>query len=202
MGIAQKLYENGKITYMRTDCTYIAPEFSKKVEAKINDTYGPEYYSLPKVKKVKGAQEAHEAIRPTDINAELSEKYERDDIRLYDLIVKRTMQAHMKPAIFKVNTIQLTNTTTNEIGYFTSKQKEIKFKGYLIYNENSEGDDKMKPFKNEYQLEECNCIDKCSNPPQPYNEAQIVKLLENTGIEDQAHILQLFLHFMIVNIQK
>ena len=59
MGIAQKLYENGKITYMRTDCTYIAPEFSKKVEAKINDTYGPEYYSLPKVKKVKGAQEAH-----------------------------------------------------------------------------------------------------------------------------------------------
>ena len=181
MGIAQKLYENGKITYMRTDCTFIAPEFSKKVETKINDTYGPEYYSLPKVKKVKGAQEAHEAIRPTDINAELSDKYERDDIRLYDLIVKRTMQAHMKPAVFKVNTIQLINTTTNEIGYFTSKQKEIKFKGYLIYNENTD-DDKIKPFKNEYQLEECICIDKCSNPPQPYNEAQIVKLLENTGI--------------------
>jgi len=181
MGIAQKLYENGKITYMRTDCTFISPEFSKKVETKINNTYGPEYYSLPKVKKVKGAQEAHEAIRPTDIDAELSDKYERDDIKLYDLIVKRTIQAHMKPAVFKVNTIELINTTTNEIGYFTSKQKEIKFKGYLIYNENTD-DDKIKPFKNEYQLEECICIDKCSNPPQPYNEAQIVKLLENTGI--------------------
>ena len=181
MGIAQKLYENGKITYMRTDCTFISPEFSKKVETKINNTYGPEYYSLPKVKKVKGAQEAHEAIRPTDIDAELSDKYERDDIKLYDLIVKRTIQAHMKPAVFKVNTIELINTTTNEIGYFTSKQKEIKFKGYLIYNENTD-DDKIKPFKNEYYLEECDCIDKCSNPPQPYNEAQIVKLLENTGI--------------------
>ena len=97
--------------------------------------------------------------------------------------MKRTAQSHMKPAIIKVNTINLINSTTKEIGYFTSKQKEIKFDGYMAYNEVSEEDtNKIKPFKNEYQLEECSCTDKSSNPPQPYNEAQIVKLLENTGI--------------------
>jgi len=139
--------------------------------------------NIPKVKKVKGAQEAHEAIRPTNITTKLKDNYDEDDIKLYNLIVKRTAQSHMKPAIIKVNTINLINSTTKEIGYFTSKQKEIKFDGYMAYNEVSEEDtNKIKPFKNEYQLEECSCTDKSSNPPQPYNEAQIVKLLENTGI--------------------
>mgnify|MGYP000853314798 CR=1 FL=1 len=183
MGIAQKLYENGKITYMRTDCTYITPEFSESINTFVTEKYGSEYYSLPKVKKVKGAQEAHEAIRPTNITTKLNGNYEPDDIKLYNLIVKRTIQSHMKPGIYIVNTINLINSNTNDIGYFLSKQKEIKFKGYLIYNEsNSEDENKIIPFKNEYLLEECICTDKCSNPPQPYNEAQIVKLLENTGI--------------------
>jgi DNA topoisomerase I len=183
MGIAQKLYENGKITYMRTDCTYITPEFSESINTFVTEKYGSEYYSLPKVKKVKGAQEAHEAIRPTNITTKLNDNYEPDDIKLYNLIVKRTIQSHMKPGIYIVNTINLINLNTNDIGYFLSKQKEIKFKGYLIYNEsNSEDENKIIPFKNEYLLEECICTDKCSNPPQPYNEAQIVKLLENTGI--------------------
>ena len=181
MSIAQKLYENGKITYMRTDCTYINPDFSNSLNEYITDKFGSEYYNLPKVKKVKGAQEAHEAIRPTNINTKLNSNYENDDRKLYDLIVKRTIQSHMKPAIYTVNTINLINSNTNDIGYFLSKQKEIKFKGYLIYNESSE-ESKIIPFKNNYILDECICIDKCSNPPQPYNEAQIVKLLENTGI--------------------
>ena len=181
MSIAQKLYENGKITYMRTDCTYINPDFSNSLDEYITDNFGSEYYNLPKVKKVKGAQEAHEAIRPTNINTKLNSNYENDDKKLYDLILKRTIQSHMKPAIYTVNTINLINSNTNDIGYFLSKQKEIKFKGYLIYNESSE-ENKIVPFKNNYLLEECICIDKCSNPPQPYNEAQIVKLLENTGI--------------------
>ena len=97
------------------------------------------------------------------------------------LFLKRTIQSHMKPAIYTVNTIQLNNSNTKEIGYFTSKQKEIKFKGYLVYNDNSD-DNKIIPFKNKYELNECICTDKSTNPPQPYNEAQIVKLLENTGI--------------------
>ena len=182
MGIAQKLYENGKITYMRTDSTIIAKDFSETLNVLINEKYGEEYYNLPKVKKVKGAQEAHEAIRPTDIHCELSDKYEPDDIKLYKLIVKRTIQSHMKPAIYKVNTIQLNNKNTMKIGYFISKQKEIQFKGYLAYNSDDMGDLKITPFQNEYLLEECSCTDKSTNPPQPYNESQIVKLLENTGI--------------------
>ena len=88
MGIAQKLYENGKITYMRTDCTYINPEFSESLNEFITDKFGSEYYNLPKVKKVKGAQEAHEAIRPTDISNTLNENYEEDDRKLYNLIAK------------------------------------------------------------------------------------------------------------------
>ena len=181
MNIAQKLYENGKITYMRTDCTFISKEFSDTLDIFISEKFGQEYYNLPKVKKVKGAQEAHEAIRPTNINTKLSDNYEQDDIKLYNLILKRTIQSHMKPAIYNVNTIQLVNENTKSIGYFISKQKEIKFKGYLAYNENSD-EDKIIPFRNKYHLDECTCTDKSTNPPQPYNEAQIVKLLENTGI--------------------
>ena len=182
MGIAQKLYENGKITYMRTDCTYIANEFSKTLNTLITEKYGEEFYNLPKVKKVKGAQEAHEAIRPTDIKTTLFNNYDPDEIKLYNLIVKRTVQSHMKPAIYNVNTVQLNNKNTMKIGFFISKQKELKFKGYLIYNSENMDDLKIIPFKNEYTLEECICTDKSTNPPQPYNEAQIVKLLENTGI--------------------
>ena len=181
MNIAQKLYENGKITYMRTDCTFISTEFSDTLNKLITEKFGQEYYNLPKVKKVKGAQEAHEAIGPTNINTKLNDNYEPDDIKLYNLIVKRTIQSHMKPAIYNVNTIQLVNENTKSIGYFTSKQKEIKFKGYLAYNEGYD-EDKIIPFRNKYHLDECTCTDKSTNPPQPYNEAQIVKLLENTGI--------------------
>ena len=140
MGIAQKLYENGKITYMRTDCTFISKEFSQTLNEFITDKFGSQYYNTPKVKKVKGAQEAHEAIRPTNINTKLNDNYDPDDIKLYHLIVKRTAQSHMKPAIIKVNSINLINSNTNEIGYFISKQKEIKFDGYMAYNETSDED--------------------------------------------------------------
>ena len=181
MSISQKLYENGKITYMRTDSEFISEDFSNTLNRHIDDNYGAEYYNKPKVKKIKGAQEAHEAIRPTDINGTLNDNYSSDDTKIYNMIVKRTIQAHMKPAIYTVNTIQLNNSTTKKIGFFVSKQKEIKFKGYLIYNDKLDND-KIIPFKNKYELKECICTDKSTNPPQPYNEAQIVKLLENTGI--------------------
>ena len=181
MSIAQKLYENGKITYMRTDSEFISEDFCNTLSRHINEKFGTEYFNKPRVKKVKGAQEAHEAIRPTDINNTLNDNYSEEDKKIYNLILKRTIQSHMKPAIYTVNTVQLNNSNTKDIGYFTSKQKEIKFKGYLVYNDNSD-DNKIIPFKNKYELNECICTDKSTNPPQPYNEAQIVKLLENTGI--------------------
>ena len=86
MGIAQKLYENGKITYMRTDCTYISSEFSQTVNKKLLKNLVLNII-ISKSKKVKGAQEAHEAIRPTNINTKLNDNYDSDDIKLYMILL-------------------------------------------------------------------------------------------------------------------
>jgi len=183
MDIAQKLYENGLITYMRTDSTIVSEDFQKLLNNKITNDFGSEYYNSPLVKKVKGSQEAHECIRPTNLENVLDvEKYSKDEIKLYNMIYDRTIQSHMKPAIYNVNSIKLCNSNTNEIGYFTSKQKEIKFQGFLIYKSSDDKENKIVEFKNEYKLLECCCTDKISQPPEPYNESSIVKLLENTGI--------------------
>jgi DNA topoisomerase-1 len=187
MDIAQKLYENGLITYMRTDSTIVSEDFQRLLNDKITNEYGQEYYNCPLVKKVKGSQEAHECIRPTKLNNEIDEeKFSKDEIKLYNLIYDRTIKSHMKPALYNVNSIKLCNSNTNEIGYFTSKQKELKFKGFLEYkrdnNKEEEKENKIVEFKNEYKLLECSCTDKASQPPEPYNESSIVKLLENTGI--------------------
>jgi len=182
---AQKLYENGLITYMRTDSSIVSEDFQRILNENITSNFGSEYYNLPKVKKIKGSQEAHECIRPTSLKEINVEKFDRDDIKLYNMIYDRTIKSHMKPAIYSVNSIKLVNSNTNDIGYFTSKQKEIKFKGYLAYKRDLEKEDKdLKnvEFKNEYKLLESDCFDKCSSPPEPYNESAIVKLLENTGI--------------------
>ena len=88
MDLAQKLYENGHITYMRTDSTFISDEFQEKIKSHVGDTY----YQKPNEKKVKGAQEAHEAIRPTKINSNPDVSFE--ELKLYNMIVKRTV-AHL-----------------------------------------------------------------------------------------------------------
>jgi DNA topoisomerase-1 len=181
MQIAQKLYENGKITYMRTDSTFISDEFKQELFRFINDKFGEDIYNDSKSKKVLGAQEAHEAIRPTNLKNVLSDGYSEDEKKLYNLILKRTITSHMKPAIYDVNTIELQNTNTNKIGCFTSKDKLLVYKGYLLYDNNNENNEK-KQFKKEYDLVTCSCFDKCNNPPQPYNESGVVKLLERTGI--------------------
>ena len=194
MSTAQKLYENGLITYMRTDSTIVSEDFQKLLNDNITSEFGNEYYNAPKVKKVKGSQEAHECIRPTALNSVLdTDKLEKDDIKLYNMIYDRTIKSHMKPAIYTVNSIKLMNSNTTDIGYFISKQKEIKFKGFLAYKRNTDKADKSDKkevdetsknveFKKEYKLVSCDCHDKCSSPPEPYNESAIVKLLENTGI--------------------
>ena len=84
MKIAQKLYENGKITYMRTDSTFMSEDFVKDLKTKIQNEYGKEFFQKPNKKKVKGAQEAHECIRPTNLETELSDKYEECDKKLYE----------------------------------------------------------------------------------------------------------------------
>lgn len=182
MDIAQKLYENGKITYMRTDSTYIAPEFKKSLQSHITDKYGSNYYRNQKQKKVKGAQEAHECIRPTDLSTTLSDSYKDCDKKLYNLIVKRTITSHMKHAVYDVCKIHLTNDETKHIGYYEGTVKSLSFEGFLKYTGQSV--EKKISFDN---LEQCQLIEteikeSESNAPQYYNESTIVKKLESSGV--------------------
>ena len=176
MDLAQKLYENGHITYMRTDSTFISEEFQEKIQGYVGD----KYYQKPYEKKVKGAQEAHEAIRPTRLNKEVDVTSEEQ--KLYNLIFKRTITSHMKPAEYDVYQIQLNNEKTKEYGYFTTKYRQLIFPGYLSYGKKETEINDKPNFEEEYILEECICSEKDSSKPQLYNESGIVSLLEDTGI--------------------
>ena len=184
MNIAQKLYENGKITYMRTDSTFISEDFKKSLKDNITNEYGKEYYLNRQCKKVKGAQEAHEAIRPTNLDTVLSDNYEDCDKKLYELIKRITVMSHMKDAIFDVLTLHMTNDLLIHYGYFVSKVKSLKFDGYLKYT----GKDLERVELSVYQnidickLKDAVCKYVESNPPQYYNESTIVKKLEKSGI--------------------
>jgi len=185
MNIAQKLYENGKITYMRTDSTYISEDFQKTIQGKIVKDYSEEYYQKfnSKKKKIKGAQEAHECIRPTDINHELSDKWEDHEKKLYNLIKKKTIISHMKPAIYDVLTIDLSNENLEPIGVFRGKYKTLKFEGYLIYtNRDIQREKRVGIPSDNFTLDHCICKDIESQAPQYYNESTIVKKLESSGI--------------------
>ena len=188
MNIAQKLYENGKITYMRTDSTFISDDFKKSLKEYITKNYGKacgkDYYLNRQCKKVKGAQEAHEAIRPTNLDNVLSDEYKDCDKKLYELIKRITVMSHMKDAIFDVLTLRMTNDLLIDYGYFVSKVKSLKFDGYLKYT----GKDLERVELSVYQnidickLKDAVCKYIESNPPQYYNESTIVKKLEKSGI--------------------
>ena len=184
MNIAQKLYENGKITYMRTDSTYISNDFKKCLYKNITENYGKEYYMNIQCKKVKGAQEAHEAIRPTNLNTELSDNYKDCDKKLYELIKRITIMSHMQHAKFDILTLHMTNDLLKEYGYFISKIKSLKFDGYLKYMEQDLERVKLSVYQNinMVKLKDAICKYVESNPPQYYNESTIVKKLENSGI--------------------
>ena len=182
--IAQKLYVNGKITYIRTDSTFMSEDFHENLKKNIENKYGKEYYIKHNSnKKIKGAQEAHEAIRPINIDEILNDTFTIYDKKLYNLILKRTIISNMKPAEYDTYTYNLTNTNIDKIGYFTGKNKFLIFKGYLIYNKDTKLDkvidykvnDKLKLIDSKCKLEQ-------DNPPQYLNESAIVKKLETTGI--------------------
>ena len=185
MNIAQKLYENGKITYMRTDSTNISSDFQGLLCNHIKDKYGKEYY-LPKNsnKKVKGAQEAHECIRVTNLDYRLNDNYSEDDRKLYELIKKYTIVSHMKYAIYDNHTILLNNDKLSDKGYFVGNIKSLLFDGYLRYSDDSlkiVTEVKDLPDKI-YHLKSCKCEQVFSNPPGYLNESSIVKKLETSGI--------------------
>jgi DNA topoisomerase-1 len=188
MQLAQRLYEAGLITYMRTDSVNLSKEASAAAQAEIIKSYG-EQYSKPRsfANKSKGAQEAHEAIRPTDMSRH-SVNVDRDQARLYDLIWKRTLASQMSEAELERTQVKISASTHNEL--FSASGEVLLFDGFLkVYLEGTDDDDEeqegMLPalkVKESLQQNYITATERYSRPAARYTEASLVKKLEELGI--------------------
>lgn len=188
MTLAQRLYEAGLITYMRTDSVNLSQEAIGAAQQEIESYYGKEY-SQPRnfASKTKGAQEAHEAIRPTDMSLH-SVTIDRDQARLYDLIWKRTLASQMSEAQLERTQVKIEADTHNE--RFAASGEVIKFDGFLkVYLEGTDEDEEeqegMLPALVVGESLKRNTIDateRFTRPPYRYTEASLVKKLEELGI--------------------
>ena len=188
MQVAQRLYEAGLITYMRTDSVNLSVEARTAAAKEITNYYGKEY-SFPRVfkSKAKGAQEAHEAIRPTNMEMHAID-VESDQDRLYDLIWKRTLASQMSDALLERTNVRIENNTNDKI--FTANGEMIQFDGFLkVYLEGNDNEDEeqdgMLPnlFVNEkLRYQYINATQRFSTPPYRFTEASLVKQLEELGI--------------------
>ncbi len=188
MMIAQRLYEAGLITYMRTDSVNLSEDAKNAAQEEIIASYG-EQYSKPRnfKSKSKGAQEAHEAIRPTTMSKQgISLGYDED--RLYSLIWKRTIASQMSEAQLERTNVKISNTKNEKI--VTSSGEVITFDGFLkVYlegtdNENEEQEG-MLPKLSVNEVLGTNYItatERYSRPPGRFTEASLVKQLEELGI--------------------
>ena len=147
MSALQKLYENGLITYHRTDSTALSDDIMKKIKEYILDNYSKKYLSLRKFnKKTKCAQEAHEAIRPTDISVRELDGFGNIETKIYNLIWKRTVASQMSALITDVYTMKIKISTRKE--KFIAKAEKVIFEGYrIIYNEIFQIDDMIQKKK-------------------------------------------------------
>ena len=186
MQIAQKLYENGKITYMRTDSSSVSKDFQGLIRSHIHETYGQEYYKYRRfgAKKVRGAQEAHECIRVTKVNEKLNDRYTEYDHKLYNLIRKRTICAFMSSAVYDTLLIHLSNDEISKLGYFIGKHRVLIFDGFLKYMGKQEVEEIHEDYPEDaiFALKTALGKETTSNPPQYPNESSIVKKLEKSGI--------------------
>lgn len=184
MRAAQKLYEAGHITYMRTDSTYISKEAQAKILSFIKKEYGDEYAHERFFKtNSKNAQEAHEAIRVTNVNAK-SVSAQGDGARLYDLIWKRTVASQMASARLESTKISA-NIKEGGIPNFSTTGSRILFDGWLKLDVIDRKEDVEVPKIDENQplkLKKIEKEDKQTVPPDRYTEAGIVKELETRGI--------------------
>jgi DNA topoisomerase I len=190
MQVAQRLYEAGKITYMRTDSVNLSETAMNQANKAINENYGPKYYSPRAYKnKSKGAQEAHEAIRPTYIDRTVIDG-ERNEIRLYDLIWKRTIASQMSDAELEKTTAKVTVSGATEI--FVAQGEVLKFDGFLkVYMEGTDDEDSedenssmLPPMKVGETIDsrEISATQRFTHHPARYTEASLVKKLEELGI--------------------
>ncbi len=188
MSLAQRLYEAGLITYMRTDSVNLSKDAMEAAAAEITKSYGKEF-SKPRtfVNKSKGAQEAHEAIRPTDMSKH-SVDIDRDQARLYDLIWKRTLASQMADAELERTNVKIEANNHSDI--FTASGEVIKFEGFLkVYLEGNDDDDEeqegMLPAMKVNEKLGNNYItatERFSRAASRYTEASLVKKLEELGI--------------------
>jgi DNA topoisomerase-1 len=191
MLLAQKLYESGKITYMRTDSISLSETAVDAIKIEINSSFGEKYYQPRKFKnKNENAQEAHEAIRPSYMNE--SKVDDADLNRLYELIWKRTIASQMSDAQFEKTTAKIEVSTNKET--LTASGEVMKFDGFLkVYLEsndeeeednNEEGESLLPPLAKGQVLDflEMTGLERFSRPSSRYTEASLVKKLEELGI--------------------
>ncbi len=191
MTMAQRLYEAGHITYMRTDSVNLSDDARKGAKKEILDAYGEKYSKTRQFKgKAKGAQEAHEAIRPTNF-ANHSVRAERDEQRLYELIWKRAIASQMSEAELERTNVKIEADKHDK--QFTANGEVLKFDGFLkVYLEGRDEEEEdlqeqegMLPalrvnesLKNNY----ITATERFTRPPYRYTEASLVKKLEELGI--------------------
>ncbi len=188
MTLAQRLYEAGHITYMRTDSVNLSGEAQKQIANQITLNYGEKYLQQRNFKtKNKGAQEAHEAIRPTNFsNSRLD--IDRDQSRLYDLIWRRTVASQMSEAQLERTQINISTNANSES--FVAKGEVITFDGFLkLYlegmDDQDEEENRMLPRVTEGEsvsLQKMVSTQRFSRPPYRYSEASLVKKMEELGI--------------------
>ena len=189
MQVAQRLYEAGLITYMRTDSVNLSPEAINDAKKAIASNYGERYSKVRNYKgKSKGAQEAHEAIRPTDMTLQ-NPKVERDQAKLYELIWMRTLASQMADAELERTLVKISANTHGE--EFTASGEIIRFDGFLkVYLEGKDEEDVEEqegilpslsegdPLLNNY----ITATERFTRPPYRFTEASLVKELEELGI--------------------
>ncbi|WP_224998873.1 type I DNA topoisomerase [Cesiribacter sp. SM1] len=201
MSLAQRLYESGKISYMRTDSTSLSEEAQQNASAVIRSEWGDKYSHTRQYKtKSQSAQEAHEAIRPTDFSQQVASS-DNAEQRLYELIWKRAIASQMADAQLERTNVRIaiqtaagkTLASANSAGsYFTATGEVVKFDGFLkVYIESTDeeaedGEQKgVLPPLNEGQMlssRHLKARETFSRPPARYTEASLVKKLEEMGI--------------------
>lgn len=186
MGAAQKLYEAGHITYMRTDSTSLSDQAQKQIIAYVKKAYGDSYLTPRSYKsKSKNAQEAHEAVRPTNFN-KLSAGATADQKALYELIWQRTTASQMQDATLKRTKLSTNVTGSKEtIPDFAVNGSRVVFDGWLKADPAARGADTEVPKLAEGDTLKCASVDveaKQTQPPSRYSEAGLIKELEKRGI--------------------
>lgn len=192
MQVAQRLYEAGKITYMRTDSVNLSETAVNGASAAIHSMFGAQYSKPTKyTTKSSGAQEAHEAIRPTDFTENSLKSTDSDEVRLYDLIWKRSIASQMAHAELERTTISIGDSSLPEI--FLAKGEVIRFDGFLkvylestLTDEDDEANDEgLLPaveVGEELTPQVIRATERFTRPPARYVEASLVKKLEELGI--------------------